>query len=127
MLYKGNFFYITLFLVNSSHTRDYMQGCSRVRSEVMFNMSVQSIMHKNWASNVFLLFHVILWAVKLFSLVFSKKIIFKLQCSYCSSILSGVFLHPPTPRSYTSTLWLRLKSPENTMVCQMIQFEKGIT
>ena len=76
-------------------------------------MSVQRTLRKYWARNVFLLFDIILRAVKLFSLVCSKKIIFKLQCSYCSSISSRVRSHFYNP-SYTGTLWLRLKSPKGT-------------
>ena len=122
IFYKDNFFHITLFVVNSTHTRDYMQRCFQVRSEMMYNMSVQSMLHKNCASNVFLLFDVILWAVKLFSVVFSKKSFSNYSVHTTIVYYQGCF-HTP---SYAGALCLRLKSSENTMICHMIQFQKLI-
>ena len=85
------FFHVKFFLNDSSHTQG-MQVCSQIRWKVMCSMGVRSKLPKNWVIYVFLLFAIILWIVKWFSLICSKKMTFKLQCSHFSSRSSEVLL-----------------------------------
>ena len=120
--YKDNVFFISHFFLSIFHTQAIYAGVfpDKIRGDVQYECLeyVAQKLSKQWFFVIWYhLFNYFWW--------FAVKKSFSSYSVHTALVYYPVCFHPPPPPSppnYTGTLWLRLKSPENTMICQIIQF-----